>query len=308
MKIIGERGRDDLAKVYIALLRNGDSTGSSRYLVEFVESLQPPIPREQKWVIIVSSQFGCPVGCLMCDAGKEFIDNLTPEEILAQIDYVVRKRYPKGRVPIPKFKIQFARMGEPALNSAVLDVLERLPTVYDAPGLIPCVSTIAPEGSEIFFERLLDIKQNLYRNGRFQLQFSINTTDETKRDELMPMPKWNFAEMASYGARFYESGDRKITLNFAISTDYPVEPQKVREHFEPNKFIIKLTPINPTHKVEENSLVSYIDPERPVSGQELVDTFKQYGYDTILSIGELEENQIGSNCGEFVSSLKEVTV
>ena len=72
MKIIDERGRADLAKVYIAQMRENEPGSNGQYLVEFVESIQPPIPREQKWVIIVSSQYGCPVGCLMCDAAREY--------------------------------------------------------------------------------------------------------------------------------------------------------------------------------------------------------------------------------------------
>jgi len=38
MRIIAERGRKDLAKVYIGLMKNC----SESYLVEFVESIQPP--------------------------------------------------------------------------------------------------------------------------------------------------------------------------------------------------------------------------------------------------------------------------
>lgn len=300
MRIIAEHGREDLAKVYVALMR-GDNES---YLIEFVESLQPPIPRDEKWVIIVSSQFGCPVGCLMCDAGREFSGNLKAEEIIDQIDYVIRKRFPNGNIDIPKFKIQFARMGEPTLNPAVLDVLEKLPLIYRVPNLMPCITTVAPRGSDQFFEKLYEIKQELYHSGRFQLQFSINTTDEIKRERLIPLPKWDFARIAAYGEKFMKKEDRKITLNFAIMQDYPVEPAIIHKYFNPDKFLIKLTPLNPTMHVELNNLKTYINPEKPDSGAGLVKAFGNYGYETILSIGELEENQIGSNCGEFVSTIR----
>ena len=301
LKIVKEQGRDDLAKVYVGLMRDY----SEKYLVEFVESLQPPIPRDEKWVIIVSSQFGCPVRCLMCDAGKEFVGNLTADEIIEEIDYLVRKYFPDGRVPVTKFKIQFARMGEPALNPAVLSVIEKLPLLYDAPGLIPCIATIAPKGSEDFFDRLLYIKARLYQGGKFQLQFSINTTDPEKREKLMPFPKWDFEKIAKYGDKFYQKGDRKITLNFAITEDYPVDDNIVKKYFSPEKFLIKLTPVNPTSQVEANNLKTYIDPADAVKNSLIVNKFRQQGYDTILSIGELEENQIGSNCGEFVSTYRQ---
>ena len=106
MEVLEEYGKENLAKVYIASMR-----GSNDNLVEFIESVQPPIPREKKWVLIVSTLFGCPVGCRMCDAGGEYNGKLTADEILAEIDFMVRRRFPDGIISISKFKIQFARMG-----------------------------------------------------------------------------------------------------------------------------------------------------------------------------------------------------
>lgn len=300
MEVLEEYGRDDLAKVYVAAMR-----GSREYLVEFVESIQPPIPREEKWVLIVSTLFGCPVGCKMCDAGGEYKGKLTSEEILDEIDYMVRRRFPDGDIPISKFKIQFARMGDPALNPEVLTVLKQLPMIYNAPGLLPSVSTVAPKNSEEFLEKLLNIKNRHYRNGRFQFQFSIHTTDVNKRNELIPTSKFNFKEMADYGRRFYEDGDKKITLNFAMSKGYPVDVDTVKQYFDPDMFIIKLTPINPTERAMCNELVSEIDAYNPASANQIVNDFRSQGFDVILSIGEVEENKIGSNCGQFVTQIKE---
>lgn len=300
MRILASYGKEDLAKVYVASMRD-----DSRYLVEFVESLQPPIPRDEKWVLILSSSFGCQMKCLMCDAGGKFYGKLTEEEIMSQVDYMVRRRFPDGSVPIPKFKVQFARMGEPSLNPAVLGVLERLPSDYGAPGLMPCVSTLAPNGGRSFFEKLIDIKNEFYPNGRFQMQFSIHTTDLRKRDVLMPCKKWDFKQISEFGESFYRDGDRKVTLNFAMANDFPVDPQIVRYHFDPSTFLIKLTPLNPTESVSKNELKSAIDPYSLEKTEETMDGFKSQGFDVILSIGELEENNIGSNCGQFVSVLRE---
>jgi 23S rRNA (adenine2503-C2)-methyltransferase len=179
-------------------------------------------------------------------------------------------------------------------------VLKELPRRYAAPGLMPSISTIAPHGTQRFFERLLEIKQNHYSGGRFQFQFSLHTTDTTLRDELIPVKKWSFAEMAAYGERFYAPGDRKITLNFALANGMPVDPGALLTYFDPQKYIIKITPLNPTYRAAENSLSSYIDPLK--SGEEtgIVPALREAGYDVILSIGELEENYIGSNCGQYI--------
>ncbi|MCJ7659362.1 MAG: hypothetical protein MUO67_09455, partial [Anaerolineales bacterium] len=257
-------------------------------------------PRDKKWVLLVSTMYGCPVGCAMCDAGGFYHGKVSKEDIFAQIDYMVRKHYPDGVIPSQQFKIQFARMGEPSFNLDVLDVLEDLPERYDVPGFMPSISSMAPHGTETFFERLLEIKKRKYSGGHFQFQFSIHTTDEKVRDQIIPVKKWDFAKMAAYGLRFYQPGDRKITLNFALAKEMPIDPQVLLKHFTPDKFLIKITPLNPTYKATEQNLSSYIDPHNQGEEYHLVRDLEDAGYRVIVSIGEVEENYIGSNCGQYV--------
>jgi len=293
MKIIASTGREDIAVVYIL------DYGEDR-LVECVQALQPPFPIEDKWILLVSVMCGCPVQCKMCDAGGFFTGKLTEQEIFAQIDFLVRKRFPDGVIPCRQFKIQFARMGEPSLNPAVLAVLEGMPARYQAPGFMPSISTIAPLGGDAFLERLLEIKQRLYAGGRFQFQFSLHTTDEALRDEIIPVRKWSFQQMADYGERFYKPGDRKVTLNFALAQGVPLDPQVLQRYFSPEKFLVKITPLNPTYRASENRLSSYIDPDNGSSDYQVVSRLENAGYQVIVSIGEVEENRIGSNCGQYI--------
>lgn len=293
MRVIRAFGKEDLAIVYLGEMENG-------VIVEFVESLQPPIPREEKWVLIVSTMFGCPVKCLMCDAGGGYRGNLSADEILQQIDFMVLRRFPDRVVPMPKFKIQFARMGEPALNENVVRVLRMLPKRYRAKGLMPCISTIAPYGSDSFFDALLHTKELTYPEGRFQLQFSIHTTDENMRNRLIPVKKWSFRKIAEYGERFCQDGDRKITLNFALATGMPLDAEIIRQFFSPRKFLIKITPINPTYAATAHCLTSYVDAYESEKNYGISEKLRNLGYAVLLSIGELEENLIGSNCGQYV--------
>jgi 23S rRNA (adenine2503-C2)-methyltransferase len=292
-KLINSFGNDELAKIYLAKIDHNK-------IIEFVESRQPPLSWEDKWVFIISTSVGCPIKCLMCDAGGNYRGDLTTSQIFSQIDYLVLNRYPDFYVPVKKFKIQFARMGEPALNSDVLEVLGKLHERYHAPGLIPCISTIAPKNAKGFFEKLLTIKSDQFSRGQFQLQFSIHTTDETARDRLMPVKKWSLSEISEYGKRFYERGDRKITLNFALVKGIPLDPNKLARIFQPDYFMIKITPVNPTHSAIKAGLKSYIasiEPDRPY---EVVRALEKHGFKTLISIGENEENLIGSNCGQYV--------
>jgi 23S rRNA (adenine2503-C2)-methyltransferase len=296
MKILKKIGNENLAVVYVGKIKDKN--------IEFAESLQPPFHIREKWVLTISCLYGCPVNCLMCDAGINYYGRLSGEEIIMQIDYLIKRRFPDNIIPVKKFKIQFARMGEPAYNPAVLNVLEKLPYKYSAPGLIPSISTIGPENSTPFFNRLRHLKNKYYSNGKFQMQFSIHTTDPGKRDELIPVKKLSFAQISRYGNEFFNHGDRKITLNFVVMKNYPIDPQVIKYFFDPEIFIIKLTPLNPTQNANENNLQTKLDPYDELSVSILVDDFQKLGFDTIVSIGEPEENIIGSNCGQYISSIK----
>lgn len=293
MEVIKYTGDDELATVYLGEFGHGK-------MVEFVESVQPPLPREEKWVLIISTLFGCPVRCQMCDAGNDYKGKLSAEEIFAQVDYLVDLRYPGRNVTTKMFKIQFARMGDPALNMAVLDVLEEFPKRYHAPTFVPSLSTIAPNRTDSFFERLLDLRARVY-GPEFQMQFSIHTTNLEQRDKLIPMPKWSFEKIASFGDKFYRTGDRRIGLNFALADGSEIDPAVLLNHFDPDKYVIKITPLNPTYKASKNKLKTYIDPNSPKASYPIVDRVREAGYHVILNIGEVSENQIGSNCGQYVA-------
>jgi 23S rRNA (adenine2503-C2)-methyltransferase len=293
MKVLASAGREDIARVYVAELEEGK-------FIEFVEAVQPPKPRAEKWVLMISTLYGCPVGCAMCDAGGYYHGKVSKADLLAQIDHLVLQHFPDRVIPCQQFKIQFARMGEPAFNPAVLDVLEEMPRRYQAPGFMPSISTIAPHSTDAFFERLLEIKNRLYPNGNFQFQYSVHTTDEALRDEIIPVKKWSFVQMAAYGERFYAPGDRKITLNFALAEGQPLDPQVLLNHFDPQKFLIKITPLNPTYQAAEHGLTSYIDPHKQEQEYAVAEALREAGYRVILAIGEVEENYIGSNCGQYV--------
>ncbi len=295
MRVLAQSGNEELATVYIA------ETHAGR-MIEFVESVQPPVPLEDKWVLILSTLCGCPVGCPFCDAGNFYEGKLTADEIMGQVSYLVSRRFPSGVPGTRRLKIQFARMGEPALNSEVLKVLERLPAIYPPGILFPSLSTVAPAGSEAFFEGLAEIKNRLYGR-RFQLQFSIHSTDPGARAWLVPFEKWGLEAIADYGEFFHREGERKVTLNFALADGVPIDAAALRETFDPAIFLIKITPVNPTYQARRNGISSLVAPDgddRGVAGE-----LRNLGYDVILSIGEAEENLIGSNCGQHMTHYRE---
>jgi 23S rRNA (adenine2503-C2)-methyltransferase len=240
----------------------------------------------------------------MCDAGQECLGVLSKDQIFDQIDHMVDQRYPDRKIPCEKFKVQFTRMGEPVFNPAVLDVLEELPVRYSAPGLLPSFSTVGPKNERGYLARLKEIKDRLYSGGRFQMQFSIHTTDQVMRDNLIPIKKLSFEEIAAFGDDFFVSGDQKITLNFIVMKEYPLVPSVIGNYFNPDKFIIKLTPLNPTNAARKNALNTKLVSEKDDHVLQIVRGLTSLGFESLVSIGDAKENEIGSNCGQYVSSIE----
>ena len=298
-RIVEKTGTEDVAFVYRAV-----STVNGRDQVEFAESVAVPSSRDEKWVLVISSFLGCPVGCTFCDAGLNPGRPLTCEEILSQADLMVSARYPDGRVPAEKFKVQFARVGEPMLNPHALDALEALTNRWRAPGLLPCVSTMAPAGSERLFDRLMDIRRRVYGDVDFQLQFSVHSTNEVERQKLFGIRSWTLEEISDWGSRFHIPGKRKVTLNFALHSGAVLDPRTLASVFPTDHFIVKLTPLNPTITGRLNGLASTLDNDSPESASDLVDSIKDSGFECILSIGNPEENALGSNCGQTLASAR----
>lgn len=299
LKIIERREVPGLAGLYLAEL-----PGEGMRLIEFVDTVEPGVRKEEKWVLMISTQFGCAVGCRMCDAGAMgFHGNLTAGEMLAQVRKVLSDNPGLDPRAHPKLKIHFARMGEPALNPAVLEALRLLPSEMPFPGLMPSLSTVAPKTpeAEAFLERLIEIKNAHYTGGRFQLQFSVHATEAGLRRKIVPIPVWSPVEIAAYGARFVRPGDRKITLNFALPEGERLDVEELKRVFDPALFLIKVTPVNPTYSADlSGSSYVWNNPPAGLSGDSAA--LEKAGFTVIISPSSPEEIAAETSCGQLWAS------
>jgi 23S rRNA (adenine2503-C2)-methyltransferase len=72
---------------------------------EMIEAVRIP---HRKWeTICVSTQVGCPIGCVFCASGRDFVRNLTAGEIVGQVLLARKEGNPN---------IVFMGIGEPLLN------------------------------------------------------------------------------------------------------------------------------------------------------------------------------------------------
>jgi 23S rRNA (adenine2503-C2)-methyltransferase len=283
-----------LGRIHLLQLRDDPA-----FRVECVFSRDPALPLEKKMVLVVSSQFGCPIRCTTCDAAQAYRGNLTAAEILSQIDWLLAHDAGPVAPRCRKLKIQFARMGEPSLNDAVLDVIASLPARLGLPGLMPCLATMAPRGREGWFERLLDIRRRVYPEGNFQLQFSLQSTSPRQRDALIPAEKWGLSAISAYAGRFGRPPGRKVTLNFAMARDVEIDPAVLASLFDPATCMVKLTPLNLTARATAQGLRSAFDDASEPDVAALADAIRKAGFDCVVSVGLAVEGRSASSCGQL---------
>jgi 23S rRNA (adenine2503-C2)-methyltransferase len=298
MRIIKRRAAPGLAQLYLAEL-----AGGSQRRIEFVDTREPEVPKAEKWVMMISTPVGCAVGCRMCDAGVAgFQGNLSADEMLAQVSFIVKHNPDLDLSRHPKVKIHFARMGEPALNPAVLEALRALAREFPYPGVIASISTVAPKSPAVtpWFTELLRVKDDCFPDGRFQLQFSLHATDEGLRHAIVPIKKWTLDEVAAYGRAFMRPGDRKVTLNFAPGPDEPLDADTIARVFDPQHFLIKVTPINPTLSAQRNR-TAWVWTAAPAPLRGYAVELERRGFEVILSPSAPEELASETSCGQLWS-------
>lgn len=273
--------------------------------VEFIDALDPGIPREKKWVAMVSTQFGCCVGCAMCDAGeRRFRGNVPAEDMLEQVRRILGAHPETDPRSVAMFKLHFARMGEPTFNPGVLEAIETLAKGGALPGLVPSISTVGPDcpPSVDFLEELMRLKNRFFKGGRFQLQFSVHTTDPVQRRALIPIRTWGLDRVGAFARRWVKAGDRKVTLNFVSSPDLVVDPAALAAACRPEDCLVKLTPTHPTKRAARNGLVDDWS-QAPERVRERAAAFEAAGFKVIINAPWPEETAGGVSCGQVAASV-----
>ncbi len=258
-------------------------------------------PRENKIVFVVSTLYGCPVKCLICDASLQYNGKISFKDMMFQLDYLINEISAEKLRSVKKFKIQFSRMGEPAYNDNVNRAIEYILKNYNELNPVLSVSSIAPFGTDNFFDKLNKITKIYGKRNEFQIQFSIHSTDKKQRDYLIPIKKMELKRISQMGLEINKNINKKITLNFALFDGVIIDTDTLLEHFSPDAFILKFTPVNPTL----NALKSEISiTENSSVWQKYKTILKQcnnVGYEIIESVGDFRENEVKSNCGQYVN-------
>jgi 23S rRNA (adenine2503-C2)-methyltransferase len=290
MLSIGDYGKDVNLKC--------DALGLTRE-IERVEHTKM-LPLEEKWVITVSTQYGCSMGCSFCDVPKVGRGiNATEKDLIGQVLTGI-KLHP-GVESTKRLNIHFARMGEPTWNPAVIDATKWFKTHIDPEYHIhPVVSTMMPRHNQwlkLFIHTWMRMKNRLLR-GEAGLQLSINSTNEEEREDMFSGNALRFDKIASLMEGIIPNG-RKITLNFALA-GYEIDPTVLLKYFDPDYYICKLTPMHKTLEALANGIKTDGDYTTFTPYKDVEAKLKSAGYDVIVFIASREEDDSRITCGNAI--------
>lgn len=219
--------------------------GCEKYLFKthdsnFFESvlIRRDTTKDDKVTICVSSQIGCPMGCLFCNTAQiSFIRNLETAEILDQICQIRRIS------GIKNDNVVFMGMGEPFLNyDAVMRAAEIMNYSFGFHISVRRI-TISTCGLLKQIERFIDEKRP------YNLAISVNDTIPQRRAQLMPVEKSNPIEkIASLLAQKFPASRNRVTLEYVMRSDNITEEDALRlkKLFRHGKIKINLIRLNRT--------------------------------------------------------------
>ena len=262
----------------------------------------PLIPLTEKWVVTISTQYGCSMNCNFCDVPKVGSGrNATFHDLTGMILTAITQ--PDMPNWTNRLNVHFARMGEPTWNPAVLECGKWIADhLGDSHNPHPVVSTMMPKRNEwlkTFIHTWMRLKNRVYK-GNAGLQLSINSTDEAERNAMFSGNACTLEEISEIMRGIIPVG-RKITLNFAVA-DYTVDCEKLARLFSPELYIVKLTPMHKTTMAIENNISTVGDYTSPEPYKELERRFKEVGYDTLVFIASEDEDLGRITCGNAILS------
>lgn len=270
------------------------------------------MPLSEKWVVTLSTQYGCPMKCTFCDVPNiKFKGNATFYDLKAQLFDAI-SLFP-GTKYTERLNIHFARMGEPIFNYDVFKFSEWIylnkSRIAEQTGLRievihPVLTTSLPKGFKKLEERILEwsghIKNGMY-NGQAGLQFSINSTNEAQRSEMFKGMQLRLEDLSVIADKMPPPIGRKYCLNFAYSTDFEIDASKIKSLFDSEKFMCKITPIHNNNACKDNDIKTLggYETYRPYAKPE--QDLKEAGFDVLVFVPSIDEEDGLVTCGNVVT-------
>jgi len=198
------------------------SDGTIKYLLEFsdessVETVLMRFDNRPNLTACVSSQVGCPVGCVFCATGERgFVRNLEVKEIVDQILTIQRD------TGLEVTNIVYMGQGEPLLNydnviSSIKFVNEELEIgmrriTISTSGIIPQILKLADE------------------NRQLTLALSLHAPTHEIREKLIPIEKkYPVEEVVKALHNLTQKTGRRVTIEYVLIDGINDDPEHAKE-------------------------------------------------------------------------------
>lgn len=268
-------------------------------------------PLSEKWVVTISTQYGCSMGCKFCDVPKVGPGrNATKQDMIDEV-LTALEEHPEVK-DTKRLNIHFARMGEPTWNPKVIGAaveIRRMASIHFGHSVLihPVVSTMLPANNHKLNDFLWDwaqrIKNDAY-DGDAGLQFSINSTDDEQRKYLFSGSSLTLGQISDLADQLPKPKGRKYTLNFALADDSIIEGKVLASLFDPERWICKITPLHRTSSAEQNGIRTTGGYEAFTPYKAVEDDLKAHGFDVIVFVPSYDEDDGLITCGNAILSGK----
>ena len=268
------------------------------------------MPLSEKWVVTISTQYGCSMGCKFCDVPKVGAGrNATVIDLKNQVVNALslHKDIKSGK----RLNVHYARMGEPTFNPDVLtnaydlkNICADIRVCFDV--IHPVISTMMPRGNaslKEFLDEWIHLK-NCWYNGSAGLQLSINSTDEAQRQAMFNGNAMTLERISAMFTDLPAPKGRKYALNFALADEYIVDAKKLAHLFDPDWFMCKITPLHVTAACEQNDIKTTGGYESFTPYKKVEDDLKAAGFDVLVFVPSLDEDLGMITCGNAILSGK----
>jgi 23S rRNA (adenine2503-C2)-methyltransferase len=200
--------------------------GFAKYLFrgdgpDVFESVRIPLlhrPGDEKYVVCVSSQVGCAMGCVFCATGRMgFRRNLAAWEIVDQIMQV------RDDSPHPVRGVVFMGMGEPMLNYE--RVMQAARVLSD-----PCGLAIDARSITISTVGIVPMIRRFTAERRpYRLIVSLTTADPEQRRQLLPVENTHpLPELMAAVREYHEATGKRVILAWTLLRGVNTRPEDAR--------------------------------------------------------------------------------
>lgn len=209
--------REELARYFFldpftVLARECDEEGTEKVLLALPDgaSVEAVLIREEdRRTVCISTQVGCPVGCVFCATGQMgFVRNLSAGEIAGQVLYFARLLKAQGEHVT---HVVVMGMGEPFLNYEA--TIKALHNLNDARGFNLGARRITVSTIGV----VLGILRFAQEGRQYNLAISLHAPDDDLRGKLVPLAAhWPLSQVLAAAEAYIAATGRRITFEYVL--------------------------------------------------------------------------------------------